>query len=151
MTTPASDPVPHVAPESDPAAPEGVNLPLPPLSLVNPLVIIVALSVVAAGIAAAFGNVLFAAWFLVGGLLALGNAKLVMLKVSTATAEAQPRKAPVAINATFRLAVVTVIALAVAWLFKPAGLGLIFGLAIGQVVLVLHSVIPVLKGLRTQS
>ena len=117
----------------------------------NPFVMIAGISVVVAGISAAFGNVWFAAFFLVGGLLSLLNAKLVVLKVASATAEEEPRKAPVAVNSVVRLAAVSVVALVIAYFFRPAGLGVIFGLAVGQIVLVLNTVIPVLKGLRQQS
>ncbi|GAA4400388.1 ATP synthase subunit I [Tsukamurella soli] len=168
MTTPASEPghpahsdsnpsIVHPSPSGSTESPSAgdasgqMNFPLPPLSMVNPIVIVVALAVIAAGLSAWAGHLLFALWFLLGGLLAIGNAKLVILKVGSATSEENPRKAPVAVNAAFRLGVVTVIALAVAYFFRPDGLGLIFGLAVGQIVLVLHSVIPVLKGLRTQS
>lgn len=41
-------------------------------------------------------------------------------------------------------------ALAAAFLVQPEGLGVMFGLAIGQVILVLNVVIPVMKGLRKQ-
>ncbi|KXP04105.1 ATP synthase subunit I [Tsukamurella pseudospumae] len=138
MTTPA--------PEVDGAAARGV------VTFTNPFVILAGISVVVAGIAASFGQVWFAAWFFLGGLLALLNAKLVVIKVANATAEDEPRKAPVAVNSVVRLAVVSVIALATAYFFQSiGGLGMIFGLAVGQIVLVLNTVIPVLKGLRQQS
>ncbi|ADG77879.1 ATP synthase I OS=Tsukamurella paurometabola (strain ATCC 8368 / DSM / CCUG 35730 / CIP 100753/ JCM 10117 / KCTC 9821 / NBRC 16120 / NCIMB 702349 / NCTC 13040) OX=521096 GN=Tpau_1248 PE=4 SV=1 [Tsukamurella paurometabola] len=121
------------------------------VSMINPIVIVIGLSVIAGGIGAAFGHPWFAAWFLVGGLLAVLNAKLAVLKVATVTAEDEPRKAPVAVNSMVRLGVVSVIAIVIAYFFRPDGLGVIFGLAVGQIVLVLNTVIPVLKGLRQQS
>ncbi|WP_040765683.1 ATP synthase subunit I [Tsukamurella sp. 1534] len=117
----------------------------------NPFVILAGLTVVAAGVAASFGHVWFAAWFFLGGLLALLNAKLAVIKVSIATAEEEPRKVPVAVNSMVRLGVVSAIGLVVAYFLRPEGLGVIFGLAVGQIVLVLNTVIPVLKGLRQQS
>ncbi|BDH56368.1 ATP synthase subunit I [Tsukamurella sp. PLM1] len=137
MTTPA--------PSVDGAAARGV------VTFTNPFVILAGISVIVAGIAASFDHVWFAAWFFLGGLLALLNAKLVVIKVANATAEEEPRKAPVAVNSVVRLAVVSVLALVIAYFFRPSGLGVIFGLAVGQIVLVLNTVIPVLKGLRQQS
>ncbi|MCS3780609.1 ATP synthase subunit I [Tsukamurella ocularis] len=137
MTTPA--------PSVDRTAPRGV------VTFANPFVILAGISVVVAGVAAAYDEIWFGAWFFVGGLLALLNAKLAVLKVSVITADDEPRKAPVAVNSMVRLAVVTVVALVIAYFLRPAGLGVIFGLAVGQVVLVLNTVIPVLKGLRQQS
>jgi Flp pilus assembly protein TadB len=120
-------------------------------SLVNPFVILAGCAIVAAGIAAVFGHVWFAGWFLLGGLTSLLNSRLVVLKVATATAGEEARKAPVAVNAALRLGVITVVALLIAYFFRPDGLGFLFGLAIGQIVLILNTVIPVLKGLRQQS
>jgi pheromone shutdown protein TraB len=121
------------------------------VSMINPIVIVIGLSVIAAGIGTALGHPWFAAWFLLGGLLAVLNAKLAVLKVATVTAEDEPRKAPVAVNSMVRLGVVSIIAIVIAYFFRPDGLGVIFGLAVGQIVLVLNTVIPVLKGLRQQS
>ncbi|TWS17795.1 hypothetical protein FK529_18615 [Tsukamurella asaccharolytica] len=120
------------------------------VTFVNPIVIVIGLSVIAAGVGMALGHPWFAAWFLLGGLLSVLNAKLAVLKVATVTAENEPRKTPVAVNSMVRLGVVSVIAIVIAYFFRPDGLGVIFGLAVGQIVLVLNTVIPVLKGLRQQ-
>jgi hypothetical protein len=42
-----------------------------------------------------------------------------------------------------------VIGLAVAFVFRPAGLGVVFGLALFQVLLVISTALPVWKKLRT--
>jgi hypothetical protein len=39
--------------------------------------------------------------------------------------------------------------LAIAFVFRPAGLGVVFGLALFQVLLVLTTALPVMKKLRT--
>ena len=57
------------------------------VTFVNPIVIVIGLSVIAAGVGTAFGHPWFAAWFLLGGLLSVLNAKLAVLKVATVTAE----------------------------------------------------------------
>ncbi|GAB3133444.1 ATP synthase subunit I [Tsukamurella serpentis] len=136
MTTPA--------PSVDGALTRGV------VTFTNPFVILAGLSVVVAGVSVAFGHTFLGIWFFVGGLLALLNAKLAVIKVATVTAEDEPRKAPVAVNSMVRLGAVSVIAIVIAYFFRPDGLGVIFGLAAGQVILVLNTVIPVLKGLRQQ-
>ena len=48
-----------------------------------------------------------------------------------------------------RLGAITVLALAAAILVRPDGLGVMFGLAVGQVILVLNTVIPVMVRLRS--
>ena len=57
-----------------------------------------------------------------------------------------------ALNSATRLAVITVIGLIIAFVFRPAGgLGVLFGLALFQVLLVLSTALPVWKKLRTGS
>ena len=50
-----------------------------------------------------------------------------------------------ALNSATRLAVITVIGLIIAFVFRPAGLGVVFGLALFQVLLVLSTALPVLE------
>jgi hypothetical protein len=54
-----------------------------------------------------------------------------------------------ALNSATRLLVITTIGLAIAFAFRPAGLGVVFGLALFQVLLVLTTALPVMKKLRT--
>jgi hypothetical protein len=54
-----------------------------------------------------------------------------------------------ALNSATRLAIITVIGLIIAFVFRPEGLGVVFGLAIFQVLLVLSTALPVWKKLRT--
>ena len=53
-----------------------------------------------------------------------------------------------ALNSATRLLVITAVGLAIAFTFRPMGLGVVFGLALFQVVLVLSTSLPVLKQLR---
>ena len=53
-----------------------------------------------------------------------------------------------ALNSASRLAIITVIGLIIAFVFRPAGLGVLFGLALFQVLLVLSTALPVWKKLR---
>lgn len=62
-----------------------------------------------------------------------------------------PSKQMMALSTAGRLVVLTVLAIVVAFLTRPDGIGIFFGLALFQVVLVLHTVIPEWKGLRQQS
>ncbi|MEP9412746.1 hypothetical protein ABLE92_00125 [Gordonia sp. VNQ95] len=133
------------APDSAP-----VYYPPAPTSLVRPGIISGALTLIVAGVSIYMGHPLFAVFFAVGVLAVLVNAKMVTLAVSRVAAEADPRKKLLAVNSAMRLGVITVLALAAAILVRPEGLGVMFGLALGQVVLVLSTVIPVMKGLRKQ-
>ncbi|MGV7665730.1 ATP synthase subunit I, partial [Mycobacterium kansasii] len=77
------------------------------------------------------------------------NALLVRRSVASITAKDHPMKSTMALNSATRLAVITVIGLIIAYIFRPAGLGVVFGLAFFQVLLVATTALPVLKKLRT--
>jgi hypothetical protein len=53
-----------------------------------------------------------------------------------------------AMNSASRLMIITVIGLTVAFVFRPEGLGVVFGLALFQILLVGSTALPVWKKLR---
>jgi hypothetical protein len=107
-----------------------------------------ALTVVAVAIAAWLGSPKVGVFFGVGLLLGLLNALGVQRSVAAITAEEHPLKKKMALNSATRLLVITTIGLAIAFVFRPAGLGVVFGLALFQVLLVLTTALPVMKKLR---
>jgi hypothetical protein len=109
----------------------------------------VVLTAVAVAIAASLGNPIVGVFFGVGLLLGLLNALGVQRSVAAITAEAHPLKKKMAANSATRLLVITTIGLAIAFVFRPAGLGVVFGLALFQVMLVLSTALPVWKTLRS--
>ena len=113
------------------------------------LVICAALTALATALAAWAGHVMFGVFFGVGLGLGLLNALLVQRSVAAITAEAHPVKRKMAVNSATRLMVITIVGLAIAWFFRPDGLGVVFGLAFFQVVLVLTTALPVWKKIRT--
>ncbi len=113
------------------------------------LVICGAITAVAIAAAGFSGHLMVGVFFGVGLLLGLLNALLVRRSVSSITAKDQPLKSSMAINSATRLAIITVIGLIIAYVFRPAGLGVVFGLALFQVLLVLSTALPVWKKLRT--
>jgi len=115
------------------------------------LAISFALTFVAVAAAAALGHPMVGAFFGVGLLLGLLNALGVQRSVAAITADAHPLKKKMAMNSASRLLFITVIGLAVAYVFRPAGLGVLFGLALFQVLLVVTTALPVWKKLRTES
>lgn len=137
MTTPAHD-APLVFP----------SVAFRPLRLLIVCVALTALAVLAAWFA---GHVFFGVFFGVGLLLGLLNAMLVRRAVEAITAEEHPLKKKMAVNSGMRLFAITVVALTIAYLFKDrGGLGVLFGLAIFQALLVMSVSIPVLKKIRTE-
>jgi hypothetical protein len=112
------------------------------------LVICLVLTVTAIAAAAALGHVMFGVFFGIGLLMGLLNALLVQRSVTVITDSANPLKTRMAMNSASRLLVLTVIGLIIAFVFKPAGLGVVFGLAIFQVLLVAATALPVWRKLR---
>jgi ATP synthase I chain len=137
VTTPAQD-APLVFP----------SVAFRPIRLLMISVVLTAVAVAAAG---SLGHPMVGLFFGVGLLLGLLNALGVQRSVAAITADAHPLKKKMAMNSATRLLIITVIGLAVAYVFRPAGLGVVFGLALFQVVLVLSTAMPVWKKLRTAS
>jgi len=113
------------------------------------LAICAALTAVAVGLAAVAGHVMIGVFFGVGLALGLTNAVLVQRSVESITAGDHPLKRKMALNSATRLLVISAIGLTVAFVFRPAGLGVLFGLALFQVLLVLSTALPVWKKMRT--
>jgi ATP synthase I chain len=134
VTTPAQD-APLVFP----------SVAFRPVRLLILSVAVTAAAVVAAGLA---GHPMVGVFFGVGLLLGLLNALLVRRSVESITAKDHPLKSTMALNSASRLAVITVIGLIIAYVFRPAGLGVVFGLALFQVLLVASTALPVWKKLR---
>ncbi len=134
MTTPAQD-APLVFP----------SVAFRPIRLFVISVGITAVAMLAAGLA---GHLMVGVFFGIGLLLGLLNAVLVQRSVASITAKEHPLKSSMALNSATRLAIITVLALIIAFVFRPAGLGVVFGLALFQVLLVLATALPVWKKLR---
>lgn len=125
-----------------------------PATAFNPvrlLVISVAVTAVAVVAAAARSHALLGAFFGLGMALGLVNALLVRRSVTSITAREHPLKSKMAVDSAARLLIISVIALVVTLLFlRHGGLGVVVGLAAFQVILVLSTIVPVVKKLRTQ-
>ncbi len=113
------------------------------------LALCAALAVVAVGLAAWAGYPMFGVFFGVGLGLGLLNALLVQRSVASITAGDHPLKKKMALNSATRLLVITAVGLTIAYIFRPLGLGVVFGLAVFQIVLVLSTALPVWKKIRT--
>ena len=111
-------------------------------------VICAAGTAVIAIVAALLGYPTFGLFFGIGMALGLLNALLVRRAVSSITAQDHPLKKKMALNSATRLLAITAVGLAIAFYFRPMGLGVLFGLALFQVILVLSTSLPVMKKLR---
>lgn len=117
-----------------------------PVRLLAISVAVTALAMLAGGLS---GHLMLGVFFGVGLLLGLLNALLVRRSVASITAKDHPLKSSMALNSATRLAIITVIALIIAYAFRPNGLGAMFGLALFQVLLVVSTAVPVWKKLRS--
>ncbi len=135
MTTPAQD-APLVFP----------SVAFRPIRLLVISVALTAVAIVAAGL---LGHPMVGVFFGIGLLMGLLNALGVRRSVAVITADAHPLKKKVALNSAGRLLVISVIGLIIAFVFRPEGLGVVFGLAIFQVLLVFSTALPVWQKLRT--
>lgn len=134
MTTPAQD-APLVFP----------SVAFRPVRL---FVLSIAVTAVAVVVAGWTGHLMVGVFFGVGLLLGLLNALLVRRSVASITAKEHPMKSSMALNSATRLAIITVVGLIIAYIFRPAGLGVVFGLALFQILLVASTALPVWKKLR---
>ncbi|HEY1838969.1 MAG TPA: ATP synthase subunit I [Mycobacterium sp.] len=137
MTTPAQD-APLVFP----------SVAFRPIRL---LTISALLTVAAVAAAGSLHRPMVGVFFGVGLLLGLLNALGVQRSVAAITAAEHPVKMKMATNSATRLLFITVIGLSVAFVFRPDGLGVVFGLALFQVLLVASTALPVWKKLRNGS
>jgi hypothetical protein len=135
VTTPAQD-APLVFP----------SVAFRPLRLLAVCVVLAGLVTLAAGL---LGHPMVGVFFGIGLCLGLLNAVLVQRSVEAITAEAHPLKRKMAVNSATRLLVMTVVGLTIAFIFRPQGLGVVFGMALFQVVLVLSTALPVMKKLKS--
>ena len=135
MTTPARD-APLVFP----------SVAFRPVRLFALSIGITALAMLVAGLS---GHLMVAVFFGIGLLLGLLNALLVRRSVESITARDHPLKRSMALNSVSRLAIITIVGLIIAYRFRPAGLGVLFGLALFQMLLVASTALPVWKKLRT--
>jgi dipeptide/tripeptide permease len=135
VTTPAQD-APLVFP----------SVAFRPLRLLVICALLGGLATLAAGL---LGHVMVGVFFGVGLALGLLNAVLVQRSVDAITADAHPLKRKMALNSATRLMVMTVIGLTIAFIFRPQGLGVVFGMALFQVVLVISTALPVMKKLKS--
>ena len=86
-------------------------------------VISIAITAVAIAAAALTGHPMVGVFFGVGLLLGLLNAILVQRSVASITAKDHPMKSSMALNSATRLAIITVVGLIIAFVFRPAAVG----------------------------
>jgi hypothetical protein len=120
------------------------------LNLRRPLLVAGALAVLGLVVSGVLGHILAGVFGTVGLALGLLNTKLVQRSVSRVTISENPDKRALAFSALGRLAVITAIALVIAILVRPDGMGVFAGLAIFQLIITANTAGTVVKELRQQ-
>lgn len=105
--------------------------------------------VVAAVALVLMGQAMWAVFVLIG--LALGVVNLVMVQraASMYAARAGTGKKGFAIGAFGRLAIISVVGIGCAFLFRPAGIGVIVGVAVFQFIAAIVAALPITREVRT--
>jgi hypothetical protein len=129
----------------------GVTVPGAPINLRLPGIISIVAGIIALMVSGVLDHLLMGALICVGLGLGLLNMWLVKGAVLRVTAQVHPSKQQMAMSSASRLLVITAFALMIGFLLRPDGIGVFVGLAISQVVLILTTTVPALKGLRQQS
>lgn len=106
-----------------------------------------ALGLLATGL---LGHILMGVFGCVGLALGLLNTRLVQRSVSRATITENPSKRALAFSAVGRLAIITVLAVGIALIIRPDGLGVFVGLAVFQFIITATTAGTVVKELRQQ-
>ena len=104
-------------------------------------------TVVAVGVLVVLGYGLYGLFLAVGVALGLANSWAVMRAVAN-IATTQPSKAKFSGSVLARLAVITVLALVCAYVFRPAGIAVFGGLALFQFLAIVSSMVPLIKEIR---
>ena len=106
-----------------------------------------AVTAVAVVVLVLLGYGLYGLFLAVG--VALGTLNLWLAVRSVANfATARPSKARLSGSVLARLALITVVALVIAWLVRPTGIAVIGGLALFQFLAIVSSMLPLIKEIR---
>lgn len=126
-----------------------VNTPIrPAVNLRRAGLIAASLGVASFVVLAPMGYPLAGAFFTAGLALGLLNTTLVQRSAARFSAMGNPSKKRFALSVLSRLALITVLALGLAVLLKPEGLGVFAGLAAFQFLMIVLAAIPMLTELR---
>ena len=120
------------------------------LNLRRPLLMAGALGAIGLLATGLLGHIWMGVFGIAGLALGLLNTRLVQRSVSRATITENPSKRALAFSALGRLAIITILAVGLALIFRPDGLGVFAGLAIFQFIITASTAGTVVKELRQQ-
>jgi hypothetical protein len=119
------------------------------VNLRRPVLIAVAVGVVGLVVCTLLGHPVMGILGVVGLGLGLLNTRMLQKSVAQVIASDNPSKKAIGFSSVPRLMFITAIAVALGIFVRPDGLGVFFGLAIFQVIIIGNTAMPVLKEKRT--
>ncbi len=118
------------------------------MSLRRPMLIAAGIGIAALIAAGVLGHIVMGILFLIGMIMGLINTRLLQRAIAREIASANPTRKAVGFASAQRLVVITVIALALGYFVRPDGLGVFFGLAVFQFIIIGNTALPVMKERR---
>jgi hypothetical protein len=119
------------------------------VNLRRPVLISVAVGVVGLVVCGLLGHIVMGILGVVGMGLGLLNTRLLQRSVVKVIASENPSRKAIGFSSVPRLMLITAAAVALGVFVRPDGLGVFFGLAIFQVIMMGNTVMPVVKERRT--
>jgi len=120
------------------------------ISLKMPAIISAIFGVLGVVLGIIFGHPQMGVLFVVGLGLALFNARMMQRNALRIVTGANPTRGAIVSSSMGRLALLTIIALAFGYFIRPDGVGVFFGLAVFQLIFMVHTMTPVMKEYRRQ-
>lgn len=118
------------------------------VNLRRPVLIAVAVGVVGLVVCGLLGHIVMGILGVVGMGLGVLNTRLMQKSVAKVIASENPTRKAVGFSSVQRLIAITAIAVALGIFVRPDGLGVFFGLAVFQIIIIGHTVTPVVKERR---
>lgn len=116
------------------------------ISLKRPLIIAAALGVVALVVCAVLGHPVMGILGCVGMGLGLFNHRMLQKSVVEAISRETSARKALTVSSGKRLLLITLLAVAFGVFLRPDGLGVFVGLAVFQIVVLMNTLVPVMKG-----
>ena len=115
------------------------------VNLRRPVLIAAAVGAVGLLVCGLLGHIVMGILGVVGLALGLLNTRLLQRSVAKVIASGNPSKKAVGFSSVQRLMWITAIAVALGIFVRPDGLGVFFGLAVFQVIIIANTAMPVIK------
>lgn len=118
------------------------------MSLRRPLFIAAGAGVIGLVVAGVLGHIVMGILLIVGMVMGMINSRMLQRSIAHEVGHSTPSRKAVGFASAQRLVVITLIALALGYFVRPDGLGVFFGLALFQFIVIGNTALPVMKERR---